>query len=120
MDFKIVDDVNISKEELDYYENHDFGEEIRKGLEDGTAIVSEGPWEETVKAVQAKLSANACSKPPTYIPFSGCRPAFSISPASRRTSSFSISVLRARIRRPKRFGFTTCAPICTLPSKRIP
>ena len=42
MDFKIVDDVNISKEELDYYENHDFGEEIRKGLEDGTAIVSEG------------------------------------------------------------------------------
>ena len=59
MDFKVVDDVNISKEELDYYENHDFGEDIRKGLEDGTAIVSEGPWEETVKAVKAKLAANA-------------------------------------------------------------
>ena len=59
MDFKIVDDVNISKEELDYYENHDFGEEIRKGLEDDTAIVSEGPWEETVKAVKAKMAANA-------------------------------------------------------------
>ena len=30
-----------------------------KGLEDGTAIVSEGPWEETVKAVKAKMAANA-------------------------------------------------------------
>lgn len=59
MDFKVVDDVNISKEELDYFENHDFGEDIRKGLEDGTAIVSEGPWDETVKAVKAKLAANA-------------------------------------------------------------
>ena len=27
--------------------------------EAGTAIVSEGPWEETVQAVQAKLAANA-------------------------------------------------------------
>ena len=59
MDFKIVDDINISKEELDYYENHDFGEEIRKGLEDGTAIVAEGNWDETVKAVKAKMAANA-------------------------------------------------------------
>lgn len=59
MDFKIVDDINISKEELDYFENHDFGEEIRKGLEDGTAIVAEGNWDETVKAVKAKMAANA-------------------------------------------------------------
>ena len=59
MDFKIVDDINISKEELDYFENHDFGEEIRKGLDDGTAIVAEGNWDETVKAVKAKMAANA-------------------------------------------------------------
>ena len=73
-----------------------------------------------LRAAQAKPSANACSKQLTYIPFSDCRPVFSISPASRRTSSFLTSALQARIRRPKRFGFTTCAPICTLPSKRIP
>lgn len=59
MEFKIVDDIDISKEELDYFENHDFGEEIRKGLEDGTAIVSEGNWDETVKAMKAKMAANA-------------------------------------------------------------
>ena len=59
MEFKVVDDVRISKDELDYYENHDFGEEIRKALEDGTAIVAEGNWDETVKAVKAKMAANA-------------------------------------------------------------
>jgi Uncharacterized protein conserved in bacteria len=59
MEFKIVDDIDISKEELDYFENHDFGEEMREALENGTAIVSEGNWDETVKAVKAKMAANA-------------------------------------------------------------
>ena len=59
MEFKVVDDVNISKEELDYYENHDFGEDIREAEKNGTLVVSEGPWEETVKAVKAKMAANA-------------------------------------------------------------
>jgi predicted DNA binding CopG/RHH family protein len=59
MEFKIVDDINISKEELDYFENHDFGEEMREALENGTAIVSEGNWDETVKAMKAKMAANA-------------------------------------------------------------
>lgn len=59
MEFKIVDDIDISKEELDYFENHDFGEEMREALENGTAIVSEGNWDETVKALKAKMAANA-------------------------------------------------------------
>jgi|P1105metagenome_2_1110788.scaffolds.fasta_scaffold00675_4 predicted DNA binding CopG/RHH family protein len=59
MEFKIVDDIDISKEELDYFENHDFGEEMREALENGTAIVSEGNWDETVKAMKAKMAANA-------------------------------------------------------------
>ena len=58
-EFKIVDDIDISKEELDYFENHDFGEEMREALENGTAIVSEGNWDETVKAMKAKMAANA-------------------------------------------------------------
>lgn len=59
MEFKIVDDIDISKEELDYFENHDFGEEMREALENGTAIVSEGNRDETVKALKAKMAANA-------------------------------------------------------------
>ena len=59
MEFKIVDDIDISKEELDYFENHDFGEEMREALENGTAIVSEGNWDETLKALKAKMAANA-------------------------------------------------------------
>ena len=54
MDFNVVDDVKISKEELDYYENHDFAEELREGLKDGSTIVSEGPWEETVRAIRER------------------------------------------------------------------
>ena len=58
MDFKIVDDF-MSKEELEKIDNRDFSEDIREAEKNGTIVVSEGPWEETVKAVKAKLAANA-------------------------------------------------------------
>lgn len=58
MDFKIVDDF-LSKEELEKIDNRDFSEDIREAEKNGTIVVSEGPWEETVKAVKAKLAANA-------------------------------------------------------------
>ena len=58
MDFKIVDDF-LSKEELEKLDNRDFSEDIREAEKNGTIVVSEGPWEETVKAVKAKLAANA-------------------------------------------------------------
>ena len=58
MDFKIVDDF-LSKEDLEKLDNRDFSEDIREAEKNGTIVVSEGPWEETVKAVKAKLAANA-------------------------------------------------------------
>jgi predicted DNA binding CopG/RHH family protein len=58
MEFKIVDDF-MSKEELEKIDNRDFSEDIREAEKNGTIVVSEGPWEETVKAVKAKLAANA-------------------------------------------------------------
>ena len=58
MEFKVVNDVKISKEELDHFEKHDFGQEIREGLADGSTIVSEGPWEETVKAIKERRKRN--------------------------------------------------------------
>lgn len=58
MEFKVVDDVKISKEELDHFEKHDYGQEIREGLADGSTIVSEGPWEETVKAIKERRKRN--------------------------------------------------------------
>lgn len=70
MEFKVVDDVNISKEELDYFEKHDFGEEIRKGLEDGSTIVAEGNWGESVKALKAKMAANATKAITIRVPVS--------------------------------------------------
>ena len=58
MEFKVVDDVKISKEELDHFEKHDFGQEICEGLADGSTIVSDGPWEETVKAIKERRKRN--------------------------------------------------------------
>jgi hypothetical protein len=54
--FKIVDNVDISKEDLEYFETHDFGQEMREGLEDGSTMVFEAgtPWEETVKAIKER------------------------------------------------------------------
>lgn len=54
MDYKIVDDISVSREELEHFETHDYGSEIREGLADGSAIVSDGPWEETVKAIKER------------------------------------------------------------------
>ena len=58
MEFKIVDDF-LSKEELEKIDNRDFSEDIREAEKNGAIVVSEGPWDETVKAVKAKLAANA-------------------------------------------------------------
>ncbi|MBR4347621.1 MAG: hypothetical protein IKP90_01575 [Fibrobacter sp.] len=58
MEFKIVDDF-LSKEELEKIDNRDFSDDIREAEKNGTLVVSEGPWEETVKAVKAKMAANA-------------------------------------------------------------
>ena len=58
MEFKIVDDF-LSKEELEKIDNRDFSEDIREAEKNGTLVVSEGPWEEAVKAVKAKMAANA-------------------------------------------------------------
>ena len=58
MEFKIVDD-SLSKEELEELDKRDFSEDIREAEKNSTIVVSEGPWEETVKAVKAKLAANA-------------------------------------------------------------
>ncbi len=58
MDFKMVDDARISKKELDYYENHDFGKEFREGLKDGSTIVSDGPWAKTVAEIKARNARN--------------------------------------------------------------
>ena len=58
MEFKIVDDF-LSKEELKKIDNRDFSDDIREAEKNGTLVVSEGPWEETVKAVKAKMAANA-------------------------------------------------------------
>ena len=58
MEFKIVDDF-MSKEELEKIDNRDFSDDIREAEKNGTLVVSEGPWEETVKAVKAKMAANA-------------------------------------------------------------
>ena len=58
MEFKVVNDVKISTEELDHFEKHDYGQEIREGLADGSTIVSEGPWEETLKAIKERRKRN--------------------------------------------------------------
>lgn len=58
MEFKVVDDF-LSKEELEELDNRDYSEDIREAEKNGTIVVSEGPWEETVKAVKAKMAANA-------------------------------------------------------------
>ncbi|SHK60272.1 hypothetical protein [Fibrobacter sp. UWB12] len=54
MDYNIVDDISVSREELQHFETHDYGSELHEGLADGSAIVSDGPWEETVKAIKER------------------------------------------------------------------
>ena len=59
MAFKVMEKPDMTEEELRYFNEHDFAEEFRKGLEDGTTIVSNGPWEETVKEIKARKAREA-------------------------------------------------------------
>ena len=53
MEFKIVD-VFLPKEELEKLDNRDFSDDIREAKVKGRIVVSNGNWNETVKAVKAK------------------------------------------------------------------
>ncbi len=58
MEFKIVEDF-LTKEELENLDSRDFSEDIREAEKNGTILVSEGNWDETVKALKAKMASNA-------------------------------------------------------------
>ena len=58
MEFKIVEDF-LTKEELEDLDSRDFSEDIREAEKNGTILVSKGNWDETVKALKAKMAANA-------------------------------------------------------------
>ncbi len=58
MEFKIVDDF-LPKEELEKLDKRDFSDDIREAKAKGRVIVSNGDWNETVKAVKAKMAADA-------------------------------------------------------------
>ena len=63
MEFKIIDDF-LSKEELEKLDKRDFSADIREAKAKGRVVVSNGDWNETVKAVKAKMAADA-TKPIT-------------------------------------------------------
>ena len=56
MEFKIIDDF-LSKEELEKLDNRDFSDDIREAKAKGRVVISNGNWNETVKAVKAKMAA---------------------------------------------------------------
>ena len=58
MEFKIVDDF-LPKEELEKLDKRDFSDDIREAKAKGRVVVSNGDWNETVKAVKAKMAADA-------------------------------------------------------------
>lgn len=58
MEFKIVDDF-LTKEELEKLDKRDFSDDIREAMAKGRFVVSKGDWNETVKAVKAKMAADA-------------------------------------------------------------
>lgn len=58
MEFKIIDDF-LSKEELEKLDNRDFSADIREAKAKGRIVVSNGDWNEAVKAVKAKMAADA-------------------------------------------------------------
>jgi hypothetical protein len=51
MEFKVMEKPDMTEEELRYFNEHDFSEDFKEALANGTAIVSNGPWEETVKEI---------------------------------------------------------------------
>ena len=58
MEFKIVDDF-LPKEELEKLDKRDYSDDIREAKAKGRVVVSNGDWNETVKAVKAKMAADA-------------------------------------------------------------
>jgi hypothetical protein len=59
MEIKVMDKPNMTEEELRYFHEHDFAEDFKEALANGTAIVSNGPWEETVKEIKARKAREA-------------------------------------------------------------
>lgn len=54
MEFKIIDDF-LPKEELEKLDNRDFSGDIREAKAKGRIVISNADWNETVKAVNAKM-----------------------------------------------------------------
>lgn len=59
MEFKVMEKPDMTEEELRYFNEHDFSEDFKEALANGTAIVSNGPWEETVKEIKARKAREA-------------------------------------------------------------
>ena len=55
--FKVTKNLKLTEEEVLEY-GGSLADEFREGLEDGSTIVSEGPWEETVKAIKERRKRN--------------------------------------------------------------
>ncbi len=58
MVFKVLEKPKMTDEELAEF-NASLADEFREGLEDGSTVVSDGSWEETVRAIKAKKARNA-------------------------------------------------------------
>jgi hypothetical protein len=59
MEFKVMEKPDMTEEELRYFNEHDFSEDFKEALANGTAIVCNGPWEETVKEIKARKAREA-------------------------------------------------------------
>ncbi|MBR4008381.1 hypothetical protein [Fibrobacter sp.] len=59
MEFMVMEKPDMTEEELRYFNEHDFSEDFKEALANGTAIVSNGPWEETVKEIKARKARKA-------------------------------------------------------------
>nr|DAW36120.1 MAG TPA: antitoxin [Caudoviricetes sp.] len=58
MVFKVLEKPEMTDEELAEF-NASLADEFREGLEDGSTVISDGSWEETVRAIKAKKARNA-------------------------------------------------------------
>lgn len=58
MVFKVLEKPEMTDEELAEF-NASLADEFREGLKDGSTVVSDGSWEETVRAIKAKKARNA-------------------------------------------------------------
>lgn len=57
MEFKIINDF-LPKDELEKLDNRDFSNDIREAKTKERIVVSNGDWNETVKAEKTKMTAN--------------------------------------------------------------